>query len=237
MTGERRGTAGKAVTVLAVFVLAGFVLLLSKGCSQEHAKAPQTEEVVSAPVDSEETVLLNQLDVRFENPDAHFELGRLFHRQGRWAKAEYHYGLALGFDPAHRTAQAAMVKMLVDSGKAAKAQQYAGSYIDQISSSPRQLLRLGQAFEEQGLDEYAFASYQRALRAAPNSPEVNNTMGYYYLSKGDKTRAKEYLSRSFELNPNQPAVAGTLGRLGVVVQVPRRTGRDTARANTPVQTP
>lgn len=237
MKSERRRTGAKLVTLLAASVPACFVLLLSPGCTQEHAKVPQTQEVISAPVDSEETALLKELDVKFENSDVHFKLGQLYHRQNQWIKAEYHYGLALGFDPAHRAAQAAIVKMLADSGKAAKSEQYAEAYIDQISRSPRELLRLGQAFEEQGLDEHALASYQRALRAAPSSPEVNSTLGYYYLSRGDKTRAKEYLTRSFELSPNQPAVAGTLGRLGVVVKVPRGVERDTARAETRSETP
>jgi hypothetical protein len=48
-------------------------------------------------------------------------------------------------------------------------------------------------------------------------------MGYYYLSKNDKVRAKEYLVRSFQLDPNQPEVAGELGRLGVEVRIPQRT--------------
>ena len=55
----------------------------------------------------------------------------------------------------------------------------------------------------------------------PHLPEVNKQVGYYYLGKEDKVRAKEYFTRSFQLNANQPDVAGELGRLGVVVKVPR----------------
>jgi hypothetical protein len=35
------------------------------------------------------------------------------------------------------------------------------------------------------------------------------------------------LSRSFQLNPNQPDVAGELGRLGVAVKIPRKTEKNT----------
>jgi hypothetical protein len=45
-------------------------------------------------------------------------------------------------------------------------------------------------------------------------------MGLYYLGKGDTAQAKQYLVRSFEINPRQPDVAGALGRLGVVVELP-----------------
>jgi len=58
---------------------------------------------------------------------------------------------------------------------------------------------------------------------APNSAKINRQIGYYYLSKNDKNRAKDYLTRSFQLNPNQPEVAGELGRLGVGVKIPRKT--------------
>jgi len=49
-------------------------------------------------------------------------------------------------------------------------------------------------------------------------------MGYYYLSKNDKQRAKEYLARSFQINPGQWDVADELGRLGVPVRIPPKTG-------------
>jgi hypothetical protein len=45
-------------------------------------------------------------------------------------------------------------------------------------------------------------------------------LGYYYLSKNDTVRAKEYFTRSFQLDPGQPEVAGELGRLGVEVRIP-----------------
>jgi len=181
-----------------------------------------------ASAQQREEALLKQLDQKFENPDVHFELGQLYQAQGQalglspaeaWAKAEYHYNVALGFDPAHKAAQAAMVKGLKGSDTA-KAQQYAKNYMSQVSGSATASLGLAAEFGRQDLDEYALACYQQALRLAPDSPEVNKQVGYYYLNKGDKTRAKEYLSRSFQLNPNQPDVSGELGRLGVVVKIP-----------------
>ena len=39
--------------------------------------------------------------------------------------------------------------------------------------------------------------------------------------------AEEYLRRSFQLNPYQPEVAGELGRMGVVVQIPRKRQKNT----------
>ena len=135
----------------------------------------------------------------------------------------------MGFDPAYRAVQAALVKMLVDSGNSIEAKEYVDTYMNQVSGSATATLELGQAFDEEGLDEYAFACYQEALRLGPELPEVNKQVGYYYLGKEDKVQAKEYLTRSFQLNANQPDVAGELGRLGVVIKVPRKTEKSTKK--------
>jgi|GEM_PF-1718154 len=187
------------------------LLCASTGCESPH-KLPS--KVTKAD-------LQYQLERKFENPDAHCELGQLYCDEGQYAKAEYHFDIALQFDPVHRPTQAAMVNMFVKRGDKAKAQLYADMYIKQAAGSVSQSLELGQAFQTQGSDEYALACYQQALGLSPDSPEVNKHLGYYYLAKADKARAQEYLTRSFQTNPNQPDVALELGRLGVVVETPR----------------
>ena len=62
---------------------------------------------------------------------------------------------------------------------------------------------------------------------SPNSAVIYKQMGLYYKNKGDIVRAEENLRRSFQLNPNQPEVAGVLGRMGVMVQIPRGAGNNT----------
>ena len=202
--------------------------LLFGGCSlflfgkARNAKGPQVREVEPTPTEKKKAKLLKQIDRKFENPDAHFELGQLYQADGLWTQAEYHYNIALSFDPAHRATQAAMVKVLLDSGDTAKAKLSAEIYMNQVAGSAAGSLQLALGFQKQQLDEYAMTCYQQALHLAPNSAKINRQIGYYYLSKNDKVRAKEYLTRSFQLDPMQLDVAGELGRLGVVVQIPRK---------------
>jgi tetratricopeptide (TPR) repeat protein len=172
------------------------------------------------PSDKTEAQLLAELDKKFENPQAHYDLARLYHKSQNWNKAEYHYNVALGFQPANRAAQAGLVKMNIDRGQTAQAEQLANSYIRQAAAAVGETLRLGWEFEQVGLDAYALRCFRQALDIAPDSPEANRQMGFYYLGKGDQAQAKQYLMRSFELNPRQPDVAGALGKLGVVVQAP-----------------
>jgi tetratricopeptide (TPR) repeat protein len=116
-----------------------------------------------------------------------------------------------------------MVKMLVGSGETAKAKLQADTYMRQVSTSSNGSRRLAMAFQKQGMDEYVLPCYQQAIRLEPTSAENYKQIGYYYLSKNDKVRARDYLSRSFEINPRQSDVALTLGHLGVEIIIPQKT--------------
>lgn len=218
MKGTRKGTRLEVAFGLSVFSFLCCAVLFSGGCVEGLGSSGADREVPVA--EKGEAELLAALDRKFENPDAHFELGRFYHRQQQWVKAEYHYNIALGFDPAHRLTQAAMVKMLSERSDTAKAENYASSYIRQASASVQESLKLGLEFEALGFGDYALRCYSQALNAAPDSAAANKRLGFYYLNKGEDAQAKRYLSRSFELEPNQADVAGALGRLGVVVQLP-----------------
>jgi len=181
------------------------------------------KKIKKTPAELKKEKLFKKIDRKFENPQAHYELGKLYQADGLWTKAEYHYNVTLGFDPVHRQAQAAMISTLLKAGDSDKAELLVDVYMNQAAYSAKSSLVLAMAFQQQRLDEYAVAAYQQALRLAPNSPKINRQIGYYYLSKGQRDRAKDYLTRSFQLDPKQPEVAGELGRLGVTVEIPRKT--------------
>lgn len=220
-TGKLRAIQSSALWFSALAFLVLWV------CTFAGCKSEESLQVEFTSSQEKKAYLLRQVNRKFENPPAHFQLGKLYEAEGQLDKAEYHYNVALGFDPAYRAVQAALVKMLIDSGNSAEAKEYVDTYMNQVSGSALATLELGQAFDQEGLDEYAFDCYQRALNLGPELPEVNRQLGYYYLAKEDKVQAKEYLTRSFQLNPNQPDVAGELGRLGVVVKVPREPEEET----------
>ena len=201
-------------------VLLGAVLIAVTGCTGSPASTPSIDSTGNIPSEKTEAQLLLEVEKKFENPQAHYELGRYYSRSQQWTRAEQHYNWALGFDPALRAAQAGMVKMYADRGETAKSEQYANSYIRQAGNNGVEASRLAWEFEKVGLHAYAERCFRQALAAAPDSYEVNKQIGFYYLGKGDTARAKQYLQRSFELNPRQPDVAGALGRLGIVVESP-----------------
>lgn len=204
-----------------LFLLAS--MLLFAGCDSSRSQDKSSGDIGPTPTEQVKAKLLKQIARKYENPQAHYELGQLYQSEGLWVEAEYEYNTTLRFAPAHRPAQAALVKMLLTSGDTAKSQLTADIYINQTSSSAEESLKLALAFQKESLDEYALRCYQKALSLQPNSAKVHRQVGYYYLSKSNEAQARDYLSRSFQLNPNQPEVAGALGRLGVVVRIPRTT--------------
>jgi len=218
----RKRTSIKPLATLGVpvFVLLGVVLFGLAGCHGGSSTGSEVGPASSIPTEKTEAELLLELEKKFENPQAHYELARFYHRQQQWTRAEQHYNWAISLDPALRAAQAGMVKMYVDRGETAKAEQYANSYIGQAGRNGVESTRLAWEFERLGLGTYALRCFAQALAAAPDSYEVNKQIGFYHLGKGDTAKAKQYLQRSFELNPRQPDVAGELGRLGVVVESP-----------------
>ncbi len=206
------------------FALALLFSVLLGGCNENN----QTTGINAAKNTSPEerkAQLLKSLDRKFENPDAHFQLGQLYHAEGNFSQAQWHYHRALNFDPVYWPAKAAMVKLFNDSGDPAKAKNIADDYINKVSISAPQSLELALAFQNEKLDRYAMLCFQQALNLAPNSPEIHKKVGYYYLNRNDKEKAKEYFIRSFQLDANQPDVAGELGRLGVEVRIPTNTGQ------------
>ena len=208
---------------LFTFALLFLCTTLLVGCTSQGAAG--TGKVKRTPSEQKKAALLKTLDRKFENPQAHYELAQVYQAERLWMKAEYRYNVTLRFDPAHREAQAAMVKVFLDSGDTTKAKTYADIYMNQVAGSASGSYRLGFAFQKQLLDEYAFDCYMQALHLAPNFAKVHRQLGYYYLSKNDKVQGEEYLRRSFELDPIQPEVAGELGRLGVPVIIPKTEKR------------
>ena len=207
----------RTVTILSL-VLA----LVLVGC-ESTPKSPDAAEEATVIEQSQKAQLLEQIDKKYENPEAHYQLGKLSYAEGQLDKADFEYRVALGFNPVHYRAQAGVVKVAADQQQTERAQIIAELYISQAAVSSLASLRLGKAFQNEGLGEYALSCYYQASGLTPKSPEPYRLLGFYYLDKGDKVRAEENFRRSFQLDPYQTDVSGELGRMGIIIGLPRKT--------------
>ena len=161
--------------------------------------------------------LKKRLDRRFNDYEASFLLAQLYHAEKSYDDAEFYYENALRANPVYKPAQAGLVKLFVDRGETVKAQHYFENYLNLAGDIPSKIIELAQAFQDQGVDTFALASLNKALSIAPKSAEVNKALGYYYLKRNDKDKAREYFENSFNIDSKQDDVARELGFLGVPV--------------------
>lgn len=201
------------------------LMLCVSGCQWFDKSTAKPYEEISPTIDEQKAALLQQVERKYESPDAHYQLAKLYHADGMYEKAEFEYRVALGFDPVNYAAQAGVIKALKDKGDTAASKMTADIYMNQAGVSAESSLLLGRAFQREGLGDHALACYQQAQNLAPNSAVVFRQIGFYYLAKGDQVRAEENLRRSFQLDPYQPDVAETLGRMGVMVQIPKKPAK------------
>ena len=165
--------------------------------------------------------LQREIDRKFDNAEAHYQLGKIYQGVGLLQRADWEFTLALQFDPIMYKAQAAKVRVYQMMRQLDKSKLAAELYINQSTASAESSAMLGRGFQQEGLEEYALTCYQQALAKAPNSAALHKQIGLYYLGKNDLARAEEYLRQSIQIDPYQPEVAEQLGRMGVVIQVPQ----------------
>jgi tetratricopeptide (TPR) repeat protein len=194
------------------------VMILS-GCSWFQAK--DLTRVNPDVLNPEKERWQKEIDRKFDNAEAHYQLGKIYQGEGLLERADWEFTLALQFDPVMYKAQAAKVRVYQDMRRFDKSKLAAELYISQVAASAESSAMLGRGFQQEGLDDYALTCYQQALARAPNSAALHKQIGFYYLGKNDLVRAEEYLRRSVQIDPYQPEVAEQLGRMGVVIQVPQ----------------
>lgn len=190
------------------------------GCNEPQRDITGQEESYIG-TDVRKFELQRKLEKKYNDPQIHFELGKIYQSEGLWDKAIFEFDIAKSYDPVNWGSAAAIVKVFYQDGKNERAIIKAEFFTEEASFSAGSSLLLGMAFRDEMLDDEALTCYQQARRIAPNSAEVNKQVGYYYLNKNDLVRAEQYFRASFKIYPSAE-VSGALGRLGIPVDLPRR---------------
>lgn len=192
-------------------------LALMSGCQP----APVNDPLAGLPPDQQKQKLFEQFEARYGTPMAHYKLGQIYEAEGELRRAGYHYETAADFKPYFWTAQAASVKVYLDAHVPDKPARLENKWAT-MAAHAEDCLSLAKAYESAGLTEQARAMYDKAERIAPKSAKVFKASGNFYLAAKDKATAEAKFRRSFELDPYQSDVSAQLGKMGVIVQSPRK---------------
>ena len=200
---------------LTIFISVFFLLIFLSGC-QNQQRITFAENTTPEQKKVELKRWLNE-KYHYDDSEAHFLLAQIYHSERNFDDAEFEYNRALQFDPVYRPAQAGLVKLYIDRGDTVKAQHYFENSLNQIGDNPIKIVEFAREFQNQGLDSYALAAFNKALQIAPKSAEVNKYLGYFYLNQNNKDKAREYFENSFNIDSTQEDVARELGKLGVPI--------------------
>jgi tetratricopeptide (TPR) repeat protein len=217
MAGKGRYATGACRLGMAALLTGAWLGL--GGCAT--GPVPSSSQPPPQPIASQERFLQSLVDRNFLDPEAHYQLGEFYHREGLWDKSQYHLDLSINFAPGFRKAQVALVQLLLDKGDRQAADAAVDRFLRQLENAPTDMVDLGRVFANAGREQYALACYTEAGRVAPTSALAFKELGLYWRAHNDTAKARQYLMHSFDLDPSQPDVAETLGQMGVVVEVPR----------------
>jgi len=192
-------------------------LALMTGCQP----APVNDPLAGLSPDQQKQKLFEQFEARYGTPMAHYKLGQIYETEGELRRAGYHYENAADFKPYFWAAQAASVKAYQDAKFPDKVARLEDKWAT-MAAHADDCLSLAKAYELVGLTAPAKAVYAKAEKVAPKSAKVFKASGYFYLANKDKAIAEAKFRRSFELDPYQPDVSAELGKMGVIVQSPRK---------------
>ncbi len=162
-----------------------------------------------------------------QNPDAYYNLARVYHRQASvsrrfedYDQAERLYNLCLDRSPNHVDCHRALAVMLVEQNRTADAFRLLERWSmrePMLSSAKVELARL---YQEQGQRDPARNMLIQALAANPYDPRALAALGRMYEEDGDRNSALANYQRSLQANPLQPELTQRVASLSGTPYMP-----------------
>ena len=107
-------------------------------------------------------------------------------------------------------------------GKAAEAEQKLDTVLRQHPDELGALLLMGAVLDSEQRYKDAETYYQRALKIAPDSPQLLNNAANHFLASGNQARARELYSKVITIDPHHVNAALQLAQMSVDEKQGRR---------------
>jgi MoaA/NifB/PqqE/SkfB family radical SAM enzyme/Tfp pilus assembly protein PilF len=150
----------------------------------------------------------------------HVELGKFYHRQGRYNLAMEELRRALELNPDDGLAHFEMGNVYV---KVKDDFQAEGAYRKALELNPQlsdASLELGKIYRRQGRIDLATAEFRKVLAVCPKNWDALYELGRIYKEGGDYESAARVLSQASELKPDSPQIHFELGKIYRDIEAP-----------------
>jgi tetratricopeptide (TPR) repeat protein len=135
------------------------------------------------------------------NGEAHYNLGLIRSRQGRYAAAETHFAAAVAARPDDPDAHSRLALLLARRGQAAEAVAHL-DHAFRLRPLPDTAFKMGVILDEQKRFDEAITCYRSALRLRPDHAPTHNNLGVVLLEQGHYREAEAQFLAALRLQPD-----------------------------------
>lgn len=142
------------------------------------------------------------------NPDAHYNLGALYHRyaetqkdQNLLAQAEQQYQQCLLLDPNHPDCRRAHAVLLTQTNRGSEAYAAIKQWAERNPTSAEPRVELARLYQESGDKQSADTYLQQALQIDPNNARAWAAVGKLREDAGEYSSALANYQRAYQLSP------------------------------------
>lgn len=170
-----------------------------------------------------ESLWKHALAVTSDNFVAHYNLGHVLGKQGRFDEAIFHFTEVLRSNPEFFDALLNIGVTLVEQGKSGEAIPYYQRALEVEPTSGKAHMQLALALVNQGQADSALLEFRKALELAPNDSDVRTNLGLMLVRQGQLSEATSQLEEAVRLNPSNAQAHNNLGLALLMAKQPEKS--------------
>ena len=169
-----------------------------------------------------ESLWKHTISVTSDNFVAHYNLGHVIGKQGRYDEAVEEFKEVLRISPDFFDAFVNMGVTLAEQGRIDEAISYYNRALEIEPRSGKAHMQLALALVKQGKGDDALHEFRQAMEFEPNDPDVRTNLGLMLARQGKLTEAATQLDQALRLNPNSAEAHNNLGLVFLMAKQPSK---------------
>ena len=155
--------------------------------------------------------LKKALDLKYDFPEAHLNLGIAYKEKGKLEEAIESYKYAIRFKPNYAEAYNNLGNLFNQKGEIDQAINYLNTAIKIKPNFAEAYNNLGNALKAKGQLDLAINSFNNAIKIKPSFAEAHNNLGNIMQTQNNDNKAIIMYRKALKLKPNYPTAENNLG--------------------------